>query len=1528
MDYNETLLESIQLLIDSSLASQQRDEIVRCRITDIAERDKGHYKVTSSDLVIFDAYSEKTTYRLDEEVNVLIPKNDQNKRQILGRYVSQQDQPITYVSGKEKLVSVEPITLIQADKGEITANGNTEKILIGRVYKGLGKSHLFNIFHIQADFKTLLSQYANTMRSGRYGLLALCYFAFDDDSALPAAAFELSSDHMFGNPYNYMTYFTQEYIFNYDISVPFERIDLYLFQDNNFQYFDGKKLERVPESNTPNILVSNIEMSFAYDVSNYDNQTVEIKTSDILEYTNSDLYKNINLIWYNKTPENKYLGFSDGDFAEAAVKPVGYIESAQKFTQNEGEELKGFYYLQDMGYTQFFSEEKYEPGDKVYYTKKTYSDDEKSTIDGLAPEKPQYKIEWLVDNAEGVLTPQVANDKTVQSFELECRKDLTNTEVQAIIYRDGVVHKSNILKFENKSIYDNNVSNLDISLDFKHLDNSLPAYAFYGQNNQLIDSTERFKRRRVQATWNSSAGDVSSAYWKGATIAWSIPKNATMILPSPNQGMQETEEGKYTFSKTIETGADEEFQFEYLINSVFYANYINNQIECTLSLPGDRGTAHGILSLAFSSFGTSGTSYTFIISPQKNKFPWTEYGENITTTASFGATLVDKNGEILNIDSIKWQYPYEKITVKEDKTCEVTLSTLNDYTVLEASVEQEWGGKTTTLTATYPIVFSNDGKYYAQAPSEILYDSFGSLMNINFAPLKLFNLDSQEEIKDAIWSICYTDPNNKLFAPAISYNSRTEEYTIVPPVMYVGNAPKVILRAKAQDQDNTILWQTPLVLTQYKYGSPVLNDWNGELNIDNNNNYILSSMLGAGKKNNDNTFSGVLMGEVGNQLGTSSEGIGLYGYDHGAQAFGFKEDGTAFIGKSGTGRIQFDGNEGIIASASWYDASGLREEGPENGYGVRIDLKDGNLRLDKDDEFLHFDDEGLKIRVNSLEITSNLKGVNLFKNPAPENRQDFGWWYGEDEKAQFTEIESYSAIALHGTKALQQQLDNLIPGKTYCITFDKYIQQQIITSNSFHIQIIDCNTQKPLYKDFQQMNNNYFTFTSPGKSVIIQIKDNNYTYIPTYNDWYIWDDEEAKKEVELKVGVYDRVKWYGVTPSQDNKRFIHYNLDKLNTLKPSFAFRVHRATQITVSLYKSTDVENPIASITKDISDGSKEVNLFFDFDLTGKTNLETELILAIKGTVDDTNNNKTWWFLPIGVLVNHLKLELGETPTSYYYDISNYMINKISSDQQGIYLDQNQLFINASSIATGALMSQNWINSGGSYGYNEDKKTDGILSSGENGLAIDLINGEINTNMLSIVNSDYSSVGISKDSGFVIKDQNNNFLVQLSPTTQFIQSADYEEAIKNTEQVLYYYKTGTYKQGSSYQLNVRQYPPNGPVVGTIQSNEQVDILCDSSGNFIYYGSNTSYYYIKTRPTGNEQQITGYVYYQGVNNAGRFDIEQTVKKKTTSSDQNNIKGCKVNIKEGTITIGDGANYIIISAKGIQSNLPSIINEEI
>lgn len=123
--------------------------------------------------------------------------------------------------------------------------------------------------------------------------------------------------------------------------------------------------------------------------------------------------------------------------------------------------------------------------------------------------------------------------------------------------------------------------------------------------------------------------------------------------------------------------------------------------------------------------------------------------------------------------------------------------------------------------------------------------------------------------------------------------------------------------------------------TRNLYSSTLLNSWNNKLTIDETNNAILSQMLSAGTRNDlDGKFTGVIMG---NWAGTSDESLdipGLYGLSNGEQVFGFKTDSTGFIGRSGRGRIMFDGNQSLISNVdktSYINLDPIRYHFGENG---------------------------------------------------------------------------------------------------------------------------------------------------------------------------------------------------------------------------------------------------------------------------------------------------------------------------------------------------------------------------------------------------------------------------------------------------------------------------------------------------------------------------------------------------------------------------------------------------------------------
>ena len=291
------------------------------------------------------------------------------------------------------------------------------------------------------------------------------------------------------------------------------------------------------------------------------------------------------------------------------------------------------------------------------------------------------------------------------------------------------------------------------------------------------------------------------------------------------------------------------------------------------------------------------------------------------------------------------------------------------------------------LTAIYPISYCVDN-YYIEGPSIVIYDSSGANPTYYKNPFKLFYNDADrkdQQVENIKWSIVYYDEDGK-YANATTLAS--DEYkllynymprlaadnSLIPSQMFLdqktytgqpNNLHQLHPVVICQDSSNVVLWAQPIYLMQNRYASGMLNDWDGGFEIDEENGTIMSTMVGAGRKTTNNTFEGVLMGNVERASEDNATGIGLYGFHDGAQSFHFGIDGTAFIGKSGHGRIRFDGNHGAIYSDQ-FDSN-------ESPAGMKIDLDDAwiELRGQKNE-----DGKQAKIRLNSS-IKKNDDGSNL-----------------------------------------------------------------------------------------------------------------------------------------------------------------------------------------------------------------------------------------------------------------------------------------------------------------------------------------------------------------------------------------------------------------------------------------------------------------------------------------------------------------------------------------------------------------------
>lgn len=122
-----------------------------------------------------------------------------------------------------------------------------------------------------------------------------------------------------------------------------------------------------------------------------------------------------------------------------------------------------------------------------------------------------------------------------------------------------------------------------------------------------------------------------------------------------------------------------------------------------------------------------------------------------------------------------------------------------------------------------------------------------------------------------------------------------------------------------------------IAFAQNLYPSSLVNEWDGQsLSLDYENSAIIAKMIAAGTKDQRNRFTGVMMGDWHEKADESLDTPGLYGFNAGQQSFGFKTDGTGFIGPSGEGRIHFDGRNALISNSTYTNYINLNPRRIEN----------------------------------------------------------------------------------------------------------------------------------------------------------------------------------------------------------------------------------------------------------------------------------------------------------------------------------------------------------------------------------------------------------------------------------------------------------------------------------------------------------------------------------------------------------------------------------------------------------------------
>lgn len=229
-------------------------------------------------------------------------------------------------------------------------------------------------------------------------------------------------------------------------------------------------------------------------------------------------------------------------------------------------------------------------------------------------------------------------------------------------------------------------------------------------------------------------------------------------------------------------------------------------------------------------------------------------------------------------------------------------------------------------TQTQPIIVDNSGFKYikfdsagynpiydANRPFEIamqdnkgnIFDNKNNTFSFNWNCINnVYNiLNLENDVTTTIDLLRFNNNSQQQFTVSVNSNINISEYLCY----YIGVTCKIKYL-------NTIIGYIYIPINVYKSNldNAIVNGWDGTLldmgTDDTGSSYLMSNMIGAGSKNENDKFSGVLLGEIVSthkdpSSKTTSE-QGIMAYSNGERTFFLNaEDGSAVFGSTESGAI-------------------------------------------------------------------------------------------------------------------------------------------------------------------------------------------------------------------------------------------------------------------------------------------------------------------------------------------------------------------------------------------------------------------------------------------------------------------------------------------------------------------------------------------------------------------------------------------------------------------------------------------------
>ena len=614
-----------------------------------------------------------------------------------------------------------------------------------------------------------------------------------------------------------------------------------------------------------------------------------------------------------------------------------------------------------------------------------------------------YEEEALRESLEEeIIDDWTSQGKTYTPEELQAEIENKLKEHEPTYTNQNNLYSSDILTFTNEQEVPNSISvNLVKALELVCDEDDLNGvYNIYSSDGQIMNLGDSSKLRILTARFNTLVTG-NETLDRAESITWYLPKNNTMIQP-PALGYEYSDtdiystdhewyiikrEGVVSSTRTPGSVVPTQLEQGFRIKPYYSQTAVNNTVRCEVYKNNYNYVAE--YTMEFGSSGSNGTDYSITVTYQ------IQDANGQWKTATLPCLNIVNGAGSLKVVPHVFDYDHRDITTEVESNISYSWYTYNPsnkltingnvisasgvtdlleviYYILEVTVEGAaalGNNHSVDLVAYCPIAVQLNNTYQGfDGDNRITYDSSGVNPVYYKGQYCLYKKDSTGKLvaDTAVqWSVVTWDNliNTQQYYPQIS----TTGYLTVPGLYLSDNDPHVALIATI---NNVVVWGQPLYISKYVYSSAFLNSWSGGLTIDEENGTIMSAMIGAGRKDTQNRFNGVLMGDVRTSVDDGSEvNTGLYGYNEGDLSFGFDIDGTAFLGKQGHGRILFDGNTGVIKSADI-----------DNGEYAR------GMIIDLDDAFIDFYGTST---INTETFERNQAHIHIGVNAGTQNDQSY-----------------------------------------------------------------------------------------------------------------------------------------------------------------------------------------------------------------------------------------------------------------------------------------------------------------------------------------------------------------------------------------------------------------------------------------------------------------------------------------------------------------------------------------------------------